>query len=85
VQVPPGAAALALRSNANILGAYIVRSGKGYVARISPLISAPTTGDDRLDLESLTQAIFDWLEQVIRQYPDQWFMFRPMWRGSSNL
>jgi KDO2-lipid IV(A) lauroyltransferase len=83
VQVPQGAAALALRTDANILGAYIVRSGKGYVANISPAISAPTTGDDRLDLESLTQAIFDWLEQVIRQHPDQWFMFRPMWRSAA--
>jgi KDO2-lipid IV(A) lauroyltransferase len=84
VQVPQGAAALALRSNASILGAYIVRTDNGYVANISPAISAPTTGDDRHDLESLTQAIFDWLEQVIRQYPDQWFMFRPMWRTGSD-
>jgi KDO2-lipid IV(A) lauroyltransferase len=84
VQVPQGAAALALRSDANILGAYIVRSGKGYVATISPTISAPVTGDDRSDLESLTQAIFSWLEQVIRQHPDQWFMFRPMWRTGTS-
>jgi KDO2-lipid IV(A) lauroyltransferase len=84
VQVPQGAAALALRSNANILGAYIVRTENGYEANISPAISAPTPGDDRHDLESLTQAIFDWLEQVIRQYPDQWFMFRPMWRTGGD-
>lgn len=77
--VPAGAAALALRSNARILGAYIVRSGNSYVANISPAITAPATGDSRRDLEALTQAIFDWLERVIRQYPDQWFMFRPMW------
>jgi KDO2-lipid IV(A) lauroyltransferase len=81
IRVPPGAAALALRSNASILGAYIVRSGNRYVANISPAISAPTTGDARDDLESLTQAMFDWLERVIRQYPDQWFMFRSMWPG----
>jgi KDO2-lipid IV(A) lauroyltransferase len=84
VLVPPGAAALAMRTNASILGAYIVRTDNGYVANISPAISAPTTGDDRHDLESLTQAIFDWLEQVIRQYPDQWFMFRPMWRPGTD-
>ncbi len=83
VRVPPGAAALALRSNASILGAYLVRSGNGYIANISPAISAPTTGDDVLDLQALMQAIFTWLEQVIRQHPDQWFMFRPMW-GTGN-
>jgi len=77
--VPAGAAALALRSNARILGAYIVRSGNEWVAHISPAIPRPETGDPGRDLEALTQALFDWLERVIRQYPDQWFMFRPMW------
>ncbi|MPZ14723.1 MAG: hypothetical protein GEU73_09935 [Chloroflexi bacterium] len=77
--VPGGAAALALRSNAHVLGAFIVRSGDSYVAHISPVIPGPSTGDHRADLQALTQAIFDWLERVIRQYPDQWFMFRPMW------
>jgi len=77
--VPAGAAALALRSNAGILGAYIVRSGNEWVAHISPAIPHPETGDPGRDLEALMQALFDWLERVIRQYPDQWFMFRPMW------
>ncbi|MEA2639766.1 MAG: phosphatidylinositol dimannoside acyltransferase [Chloroflexota bacterium] len=78
-RVPGGAAALALRSNSQLLGAYIVRSGRSYKAQISPAIPMPATGDARRDLEALTQAIFDWLEHVIRQHPDQWFMFRPMW------
>ena len=77
--VPAGAAALALRSGASLLGAYIVRSGHSYVADISPAISPLITGDPRRDLETFTQSIFDWLERVIRQHPDQWFMFRPMW------
>jgi lauroyl/myristoyl acyltransferase len=84
VKVPQGAAALALRADANILGAYILRSGNRYVANISPAISAPTTGDATADLEQLTQAIFNWLQGVIRQHPDQWFMFRPMWRAPSE-
>ncbi len=79
IRVPAGAAGLALRSNAQVLGAYIVREGRSYVARIDPAIAVPTTGDHPEDLRRLTQAIFDWLERVIRQYPDQWFMFRRMW------
>ncbi|HEY3117548.1 MAG TPA: lysophospholipid acyltransferase family protein [Chloroflexota bacterium] len=78
-QVPGGAATLALRSGASVLGACIVRAGNAYVAEISPEISAPTTGDPKQDLAALTQGIFSWLEQVIRRYPDQWFMFRAMW------
>lgn len=79
IQVPAGAAALALRSNAGILGAYIVRSGNSYMANISPVTPLLSTGNEQSDLQALTQALFDWLERVIRQYPDQWFMFRPMW------
>jgi lauroyl/myristoyl acyltransferase len=82
--VPAGAAALALRSNAGILGAYIVRSGNQWVAHISPAIPRPETGDPGRDLEALMQSLFDWLEHVIRQHPDQWFMFRPMWPEQRN-
>jgi KDO2-lipid IV(A) lauroyltransferase len=78
-QVPAGAASLALRSGASVLGGCIVRAGNAYVAQISPEISAPMTGDPKEDLAALTQGIFSWLEQVIRRYPDQWFMFRAMW------
>lgn len=78
-RVPGGPAALALRSGASVLGAYIVRSGNHYIAQISPEIPPPDTGDGDGDLEALTQHLFSWLEQVIRNHPDQWFMFRPMW------
>lgn len=77
-QVAGGAAALALRSGASIVGAYIIRSGNRYRAEISE-IAAPQASDSDDDLEALTQRLFAWLEQVIRNYPDQWFMFRPMW------
>jgi KDO2-lipid IV(A) lauroyltransferase len=81
--VPAGAAALALKGNAQILAGYIVRSGNSYVAQISHPFTRPSTGDPRRDLEALTQALFDWMERVIRQYPDQWFMFRRMWPADS--
>jgi KDO2-lipid IV(A) lauroyltransferase len=84
VMVPAGAAALALKSDAQILVAYIVRSGNSYTANISPAISLPLTNDPARDLQALTQAIFDWLEGIIRQYPDQWFMFRPMWAAEAD-
>lgn len=83
-QVPAGAARLALRSGAAIVGAYIVRSGNRYVAEIFPEITQPvSTGDPQADLEEFTQRIYSWLEQVIRSHPDQWFMFRRMWPAES--
>jgi len=84
VNVPAGAAALALKADAQVLVAYIVRTGNSYVANISPAISLPSTGDQAFDLQALTQAMFDWLERIIRQYPDQWFMFRPMWSAEAD-
>jgi KDO2-lipid IV(A) lauroyltransferase len=84
VNVPAGAAALALKADAQILVAYIVRTGNSYVANISPAISLPSTGDQAFDLQALTQAMFDWLERIIRQYPEQWFMFRPMWSAEAD-
>lgn len=83
-RVPGGAAALALRSGAGVLGTYIVRAGNAYVAGISSEISVPATGNSRDDLQALTQRIFTWLEQVIRQHPDQWFMFRAMWPADTQ-
>lgn len=82
--VPAGAAGLALRSGAAIVGAYIVRQGNHYVAQIYPEIDPPDkSGDQDADLQELTQRLYSWLEQVIRNYPDQWFMFRRMWPAES--
>lgn len=84
-QVPGGAAVLALRSGATVIGGCIVRRGTRYVAEISPeIISPETTGDEDLDVQQLTQRLYSWLEQVIRNHPDQWFMFRQMWPEDST-
>jgi len=40
------------------------------------------SGDEEQDIQELTQKIMSSLERFIRQYPDQWFMFRPMWPAS---
>lgn len=79
-QVPGGAAGLALRSGAAIVAGYIVRSGNRYAANMSEIAHPDTTADPQADIEALTQRFFSWLEQAIRLHPDQWFMFRPMWR-----
>jgi lauroyl/myristoyl acyltransferase len=82
--VPAGAAGLALRSGAAVVGAYIVRQGNHYVAEIFPEIDRPaSSGDQDADLQEYTQRLFSWLEQVIRTHPDQWFMFRRMWPAES--
>jgi len=82
-RVPSGAATLALRTGANVMAAAMVRHGDRYVAHLSPVIRAEPSGDVVQDVQTLTQHIMDQLEQWIRQYPDQWFMFRDMWQAKA--
>lgn len=80
-RVPSGAATLALRTGALILPAALVhaRAGVGYVGYIGEPMTVPGGRRSASDVQALTQRIMIWLEDVIRQYPDQWYMFRPMW------
>ncbi len=87
-RVPPGAATLALRTGASLIAACVVRAGRGYEVHISPPVQVERSGDLQADIQALTQRVMTALEQFIRQHPDQWFMFRPMWpephhRGAS--
>jgi lauroyl/myristoyl acyltransferase len=76
-RVPSGAATLALRTGSPVVPAVLVReaNGLGYRAHIGP----PIVGGRGDDASMVMQRIMSWLEGLIRRYPDQWFMFRPMW------
>jgi phosphatidylinositol dimannoside acyltransferase len=78
-RVPEGAARLAIRTGAAVVAAGIVREGRHFVAHVSPLIEVEPSRDRERDAQELTQRAMDWLEGVIREHPDQWFMFRNMW------
>jgi len=83
-RVPSGAATLALRTRAGLIAACVVRAGRGYVVHISPLLEVERSGDLQTDIQALTQQAVAALEGFIRQYPDQWFMFRPMWPSADS-
>ena len=76
-RVPGGAATLALRTGSPVVPAALVRDprGSGYLAHIGP----PIVGQRGDDPSLVMQRIMNWLEGIIRRYPDQWFMFRHMW------
>jgi KDO2-lipid IV(A) lauroyltransferase len=84
-RVPGGAATLALRTGSPVVPAALVRNpgGTGYLARIGPPIVGES-GDAAKDVQLVMQRIMSWLEGIIRDYPDQWFMFRQMWPGSEQ-
>ena len=80
-RVPEGVARMALRTGAELVGAVGVRRGDRIITYVSEPFDVARTGDRARDVQALTQAMFDWLEGHVRQYPSQWFMFRDFWPG----
>lgn len=82
VEVPAGPARLALRTGAAVVPTAFARIDP-HRPEVTTLcdfgVVTERTGDDQADIQSLTQAIMHSHERFIRQYPDQWYMFRPMW------
>jgi lauroyl/myristoyl acyltransferase len=87
VEVPAGPARLALRSGAAVIPAGFARTraNRQGVTTLTEFVEPPApSGDDDADVRSLTQAIVAAHERFIRAYPDQWYMFRPMWGASAG-
>ncbi len=79
-QVPGGAALLALRTGAKLVSGVVVRNpDHTYSGFLTSQLEVEPTGDLAADVKLLTQRIMDSMEAFIRQYPEQWFIFRPMW------
>ncbi|MCL4508546.1 MAG: lysophospholipid acyltransferase family protein [Chloroflexi bacterium] len=79
--LPAGPAFLAYRTGAGIVPIVAVRAADGHnvircYAPIWPERSRPV----RVEVQRMTQLIADHFERVIRQHPDQWYPYRPLWR-----
>lgn len=73
--VPAGPAAIALKTGAALLPAYVYSTGPGrYVGVVEEWL--PRSEDE--SRESLAQKVIDRFELFIREHPDQWYAFRPM-------
>jgi len=82
---PSGPAVLALRTGAKIITGYLVRNeGNDYIGEIFPPLEFETTDDQDSDVRRITQQLVRIQEDLIRRYPDQWFMFRRMWPPESD-
>lgn len=76
--LPAGPATLAARTGAVILPVVNRRLPDGnYVASHADPIEVPS--GSQADLLLATQAIADALETMVRESPEQWFTFKPMW------
>ncbi|MBI2865222.1 MAG: lysophospholipid acyltransferase family protein [Chloroflexi bacterium] len=84
--VPAGVATIALRTGARIVPGCLVRQkDNSYLAIAERHIEYDPVGDMTQDVQALTQQIMDRMESMVRQYPDQWYMFRPMWARCGGL
>lgn len=77
----PGAGVLAAKTGAAVLFASCVYEGKGnYLIQIREPIkeSKDQTGEETM------REFHSWLEDLIRQYPDQWLWFHDRWRNAKR-
>jgi KDO2-lipid IV(A) lauroyltransferase len=76
-----GLAVLALRSGAPVLPMFMVRQKSGkYKFILKPLVEVSQTGDDEKDILENTQRFTKVVEDVVREYPDQWFWLHQRWK-----
>ena len=73
--VPGGPAAIALKTGAALVPAYQYSAARGrYHVHIEPALTWPE-GETK---EGLMQRVIDSFEEFIKERPDQWYAFRPM-------
>lgn len=81
--LPAGAATLALRTGAKIIPCGLVRlPNNTFLGFISEHVHFQPSGDLTRDIRDLTQRVVLALEEMVRQFADQWYMFRPLSKGT---
>ncbi|MBV9617012.1 MAG: lysophospholipid acyltransferase family protein [Ktedonobacteraceae bacterium] len=85
--VPGGPATLAVMSGASIFPGYVWygHHHRFYVRGFEPISPRPCKGavEREKEILRLTQYIYDALETVVREWPSQWYMFRPFWPSTT--
>jgi KDO2-lipid IV(A) lauroyltransferase len=80
--VPAGPAAFSLKTGAALLPSYVYRAEAGhYQVHLDPALDYRPTGDRKADIRALMQMVVRRFEDFIRERPDQWYAFRPMFRN----
>ncbi len=76
-----GLAVMAMRSKAPVIAIFPARQKSGkYKVIVKPAIEAVCTDDYEADLQVNTQRFTKIVEDIVRDYPDQWFWFHQRWK-----
>lgn len=80
IAVADGPARIALRTGASVVAVLLPRIGRSerVLGRIAP-VAFTASGDQERDVRELTQATMTALEGMLRDDPDQWYIFRNLW------
>jgi KDO2-lipid IV(A) lauroyltransferase len=85
LKMPKGPALFSLKYNTPIIPTFLMRQDDDtYKMIYQGPVECPVTGNEEEDLLCLTQKGVSVIENMIKQYPDQWFMFREFWREDAN-
>ena len=80
--LPPGAAALALRTDAPLLPIVTYfRPGRGHHVVVRPPLPLPKEGSRKARIARGTQLLATAIEEFIRAHPTQWHNLQPNWPG----
>ncbi len=76
-----GTAVLAMRTGAPVIPAFMPRMENGkYKFIIKPAVEITVTGNDEADILTNTQRFTRVVEDMVREYPDQWFWIHQRWK-----
>jgi Kdo2-lipid IVA lauroyltransferase/acyltransferase len=76
-----GTAVLALKTSASILMIFFARQNNmNYKVVVKELVYSDITGNDEEKIQIICQRYFSFLEEMIKEYPDQWFWMHKIWK-----
>jgi KDO2-lipid IV(A) lauroyltransferase len=83
--LPVGAAAFSLKTGCPIVPGFMVRDKDDkFTLRFERPVEYTPTQDRDKDLAEITKQCKTIIENYIRRYPDQWYMFRKFWINPSE-
>jgi KDO2-lipid IV(A) lauroyltransferase len=76
-----GLAVMAMRSGAPVIPVFMARQKSGkYKVILKPAVEITRTSDYNADLVVNTQRFTKIVEEIVREYPEQWFWFHQRWK-----
>jgi Kdo2-lipid IVA lauroyltransferase/acyltransferase len=76
-----GLAVMAMRSGAPVVPVFMARQKSGkYKLIFKPFMEAVCTDNYQADLQFNTERFTKIVEEIVREYPDQWFWFHQRWK-----